>query len=68
MKKISSPNHFPTLSLMASFSGKDHADALQKATVWEGQVGVTITHYFEQEAFGNSIWVSYEKENKDGQS
>lgn len=62
MQKISSPSQFPELSLMGAFSGKDHSDALDKATKWASDVGATITHYFEQVAFGNSILVSYEKE------
>lgn len=66
MIKVSSPSKFSSGHFIAYFSGKKtYADAIEEAKAWEGRTGNVLVNYFEQEAFGKSILVSYKRRDKD---
>ena len=68
MKQVNSPSQFPEDAYIASFSGKNDAEAIQLAESEANRVGVSLISYYEQKAFGKSILVSYKKKEVENEN
>lgn len=65
MIQIQNPKDFPENSLLGFFSGKNYEEAMKEAVEWAERLKVTLTHFYQQRAFGKSIIVGWRRPHEE---